>query len=83
MARFKIEKFVNGQHETTIRIPMIFVRAGAALLPKSAIDALAKEGFDVAEMLEAMKRGTAYTSSLDVCEQGVEKRIIVSVASAS
>lgn len=83
MARLKIEKFVNGQHESTIRIPTIFVRAGAALLPKSAIDALAKEGLDVAEMLEAMKRGTPYTSSLDVCEQGVEKRITVSLAGSS
>jgi len=83
MARLTIEKFVNGQHEKTIRIPTAVVKAGAALLPKSAIDALAEEGLNVADILEAMKRGTPYTASLDVCEQGVERRVTVSLAGAS
>jgi hypothetical protein len=79
MSKVKIEKFVDGRAEKTIKIPTRLISAGAALLPKSAITALASEGVDVCAILEAMKRKVSYTSSVDVCEHGINKRVVVSL----
>jgi hypothetical protein len=50
-----------------------------ALLLKSAIDALASEGFNVAEILDAMKQRRSCISSLNRCKRGMKKQIVVSI----
>jgi len=80
MTRLKIEKFVHGQHETTLSVPLFAVRALNAVLPSSALGALGMNGIDVAEILKAKRLGAGYSTTLDVCERGVTKRIVVSLA---
>jgi hypothetical protein len=80
MASVKIEKFVDGKHETSFRVPTFVLGMANSVLPKSALSSLANKGFHVQEILEAKQKRMAYTASVDVCEHGINKKIVVSLA---
>lgn len=80
MAKVKIDKFIDGKHETSISVPTIVLAIAGALLPKSALSSLANNGINVREIMQAKHRGTAYTASVDVCEHGISKKVVVSLA---
>jgi hypothetical protein len=49
-------------------------------LPESALRSLANNGINVREIMEARHKGNTYTASVDVCEHGISKKIVVSLA---
>ena len=79
MSKLQIEKFIDGKHETTIRVPTFLIGIAKTLLPESALVALTNRGITVQAIAEAKKRGVAYSASLDVCEHGIEKKVVVSL----
>ena len=79
MAKVKIEKFIDGQHETSFSVPIFVLRIAKTLLPESALSSLANHGIDVREILKAKDKGIAYAASADVCEHGISKKVVVSL----
>lgn len=79
MSKLQIEKFIDGKHETTIRVPTFLIGIAKTLLPESALVALANRGINVLAIAEAKKQGVTYSTSLDVCEHGIDKKIVVSL----
>lgn len=80
MANVKIEKFIDGKHETSFSVPTFVLGMAKSILPKSALSSLANKGFHVQEILEAKQKRIPYTASVDVCEHGINKKIVVSLA---
>ena len=80
MAKVKIEKFIDGKHETSISVPAFVLGIARTLLPESALSSLANNGINVREIMEAKHKGIAYMASVDVCERGVSKKVVVSLA---
>lgn len=79
MTKVQIEKFIDGKHETSFSVPPFFLRMASALLPESALGAMARHGINVREILDADARGIAYSATLDVREHGISKVIAVSL----
>ena len=71
MAKVKIEKFIDGKHETSFSVPAFVLGVAKTLLPESALSSLANSGINVREILEAKDKGIAYAASVDVREHGV------------
>ncbi|MDF3833398.1 hypothetical protein P3W85_10610 [Cupriavidus basilensis] len=80
MAKVKVEKFVDGKHETSFSVPTSVLRVANTLLPESALGSLAGIGLDVREILAATDKGMAYETSIDVREHGISKTVVVSLA---
>ena len=80
MAKVKIEKFIEGKHERSFSVPVFVLGIAETLLPESGLIALANNGINVREILEAKNKGIAYTASVDVCEHGISKKVVVSLA---
>jgi len=80
MAKVKIEKFIDGKHETSICVPAFVLGIARILLPESGLISLANNGINVREIMEAKNKGIAYTASVDVCEHGISKKVVVSLA---
>ncbi|PWJ78419.1 hypothetical protein C7441_11686 [Pseudaminobacter salicylatoxidans] len=80
MTRLRIEKFINGERETTVNVPLFAVRALNAVLPSSALGSLGMHGIDLSKILEAKRSGAAYSTTLDLHEHGVAKTVVVSLA---
>lgn len=80
MTKVKIEKFIDGKHETSFNVPIFVFDIARTLLPDSALISLAKSGINVREILAAKDRGIAYIASIDVREHGFCKKIVVSLA---
>lgn len=80
MAKVKIEKFIDGKHETSISVPAFVLGIARTLLPESALSSLASRGINVREILEAKHKRIPYTASVDVCEHGISKKVVVSLA---
>jgi hypothetical protein len=80
MVKVKIEKFIEGKHETSFSVPAFVLGAAKALLPESALTSLANKGINVREIMEAKHKGVAYTTSVNVREHGVSKKVVVSLA---
>jgi hypothetical protein len=80
MAKVKIDKFIDGKHETSFSIPAFVLGIAKTLLPESALSSLANSGINVREILEAKDKGIAYAASVDVCEHGINKKVVVSLA---
>lgn len=70
--KLRIEKFIDGKHETTIRVPTFLIGVAKTLLPESALVALAKRGIDVPAIAAAKSRGVAYSAAIDVREHGTK-----------
>lgn len=80
MSHLKIEKFIDNQHEKTIKIPFFLFRVASKLLPKKAIVALSAKGIDFDEILAADEQKIPYTSTIYVAEKSLNKRIVISLA---
>ena len=80
MAKVKIEKFIDGKHETSFSVPAFVLGMAKTLLPESALSSLANSGINVQEILEAKHKRIPYTASVDVCEHGINKKVVVSLA---
>ena len=80
MAKVKIEKFIDGQHETSFSVPVFILGIAKILLPESALSSLANSGINVREILEAKDKGITYAASVDVYEHGISKKVVVSLA---
>jgi hypothetical protein len=80
MAKVKIEKFIGGQRESSVSLPAFVLEIARKLLPESALSSLANSGINVREILEAKDKGIAYAASVDVCEHGINKKVVVSLA---
>lgn len=79
MSTLQIEKFIDGKHETTFSIPTFFMGIMQTLLPKSAIIALEKRGINLQAIADAKKQGTGYSTTLNVREKGIDKKIVMSL----
>lgn len=79
MAKVKIEKFVGEDYERSLRIPVQVLTIARMLLPRSALDSLARKGLDIREILDTARNGTGYTKTVYVREHGVSKKIVVSL----
>jgi len=79
MTRVKIEKFIDGEYETSFRVPAFVFGLAQTLLPESALNALAERGIHVRGILDAKARGIPYSAMFDVREHGVRKQISVSL----
>lgn len=80
MAKVTIEKSVDGKRETAFSFPACFLCIASSVLPQAALDALREKGLDVAQMLAASKRGTAYKVSVNVVEKGIRKTVVISLS---
>jgi hypothetical protein len=80
MAKVKIEKYIGGQRESAVSLPAFVLEIARKLLPESALSSLANSGINVREILEAKDKGIAYAASVDVCEHGINKKVVVSLA---
>lgn len=80
MVKVKVEKFIEGKHETSFSVPIFVVRAAKALMPKSALASLEDQGINIREIMEAKSKGIAYARSINVREHGVSKKVVVSLA---
>ena len=65
MAQVKIEKFIDGKHETSFSVPAFVLGLARTLLPESALSSLANSGINVQEILEAKKKQIPYIASID------------------
>jgi hypothetical protein len=79
MAKVKIEKFVDEEHERSLRLPVTVLAIAQTFLPRSALDSLARKGLDVREILDTARNGTGYSKTVYVREHGVSKKIVVSL----
>ncbi len=79
MAKVMVEKFVDGKRETQFSFPASFLGVASALLPRSALQALAQKGIDVPQMLSARKQGMPYTTTVNVVEKGIPKTVVISL----
>lgn len=80
MAQVKIDKFIDGKHETSFSVPAFVLGMFKTFLPESALNSLANSGINVREILEAKQKRIPYTASIDVCEHGINKTVVVSLA---
>ena len=80
MTKVKVEKFIDGKYETSFSVPAFVLRIARTLLPQSVLSSLANNGINVQEILEAKDKGVSYTASIDVCEHGISKKVVVSLA---
>lgn len=80
MAKVKIEKFIDGKHETSFNVPVFVLDIARALLPESALISMARRGINLREILDANDRGIAYAVSIEVRERGINKKILISLA---
>ncbi|MDP3427546.1 MAG: hypothetical protein Q8S17_09240 [Humidesulfovibrio sp.] len=80
MSTLHITKYAAGRRERTITVPASLVGMAKALLPEAALVALAAKGIDIRAIAGAMRQGAAYSTSLDVREHGVDKRVVVSLS---
>ena len=80
MVKVQIEKFIDGKHETSFSVPAFVLGMAKTLLPESALSSLANSGINVREILEAKHKRIPYTASVDVCEHGINKKVVVSLA---
>ncbi len=53
MVKVKIEKFIDGKHETSFSVPAFVLGMAKTLLPESALSSLANKGINVQEIFEA------------------------------
>ncbi len=79
MVNLKVQKFVDGERETSFSVPAFILRIANAILPGAALDALGKRGLNVRQLVEAKRTGSSYTATLCVRERGVEKKVVVSL----
>ncbi len=79
MGTLQIEKFIDGKHETTFSIPTFLIRIVQTLLPQSAIIALEKRGINLQAIADAKKQGVSYSTTLNVREKGIDKKIVISL----
>ena len=80
MLKVKIEKFIDGKHETSFSVPTFILGMARTLLPESALSSLADNGINVRKIMEAKHKRIPYTASVDVCEHGINKTVVVSLA---
>lgn len=79
MASVKIEKFVDGEHEKSLHVPVFVLAIARRLLFGSALESLARGGVDLQEILEAKQKGASYAKTVYVREHGVSKKIVISL----
>lgn len=79
MANIRIDKSINGEHETSLSVPTFVLGIAKSLLPQSALSVMAGHGINVQEILDAKARGVAYTGTVEVREHGISKQIAVSL----
>ena len=80
MVKVKIEKFIDGKYETSFSIPAFVLDIAKTLLPETALSSLANKGINVREILEAKHKRIPYTTSVNVSEHGISKKVVVSLA---
>ncbi|WED68841.2 hypothetical protein PJ912_00330 [Pectobacterium colocasium] len=79
MSKINVEKFVAGTLEKSFDVPAFAVNILAQLLPAFAMSELAERGIDILAIIGANKLGTPYSSSIEVVEDGVQKKVVISV----
>lgn len=79
MKYLKIEKFIDNQHETTIKIPFFIFRIFIKFLPKKTIVELSAKGIHLDEILAAYAQKIPYACTSYVSENKIKKRIVISL----
>ncbi|WP_026431759.1 hypothetical protein [Paracidovorax oryzae] len=79
MPRLTVEKYVAGTLERSFEVPCLLVRVAAWVLPSSALTRLKDRGMDVHAILRAWRSGSPYASSMEVIEDGVQKKVCLLV----
>jgi len=79
MKTLKIEKFINDQHESTTNVPAALVDLLSFILPKSGVSELQQHGIDLPALVRACKDGTKYTRTIEVKEETIDKKVIISI----
>lgn len=80
MSHLQIEKFIDNQHEKTIKIPFFLFRAPTKLFPKKAVAELVEKGINFNEILAARAQNIPYSKTIYVAEKNISKRIVISLA---
>ncbi|XDF33371.1 hypothetical protein RBH89_14255 [Paracidovorax avenae] len=80
MPRITVEKHVAGTLERSFEVPALLVRVAARVLPASALTRLKDRGMDIQAILQAWKSGSPYASSMEVTEDGVQKKVCLRVS---
>lgn len=79
MATVRIEKYIGEAFETGFTVPAFAFAVGHKLLPETVLKDLAKGGVDVEQILAARKQGLPWSTTVEVCEHGVDKRVVVTL----
>ncbi|WP_129212774.1 hypothetical protein [Crenobacter cavernae] len=80
MTSLIIDIFENDKREVTFKIPLLVIRVAAKLIPTKAKQALASEGININEIIEAAKSGEVTGTLLEVLDHKDNERIVISVA---
>ena len=79
MKTIKIQKYVNDQHDKTMKVPVALVDALSLILPQSGVIELEKHGIDLPALQLAIKNNTQYSKIIEAREGNILKKIIISV----
>ena len=79
MSKLRIVKFIGSERDSSFTVPGPLIAVVVRLLPRAALTSLADRGIDLAAIAAALRSGNAYSSSVQVREQGVEKTVLASI----
>ena len=79
MKTIAIQKFIDGRHEKTTKVPAALVDVLSFILPQSGIGELQKHEIDLPAIERACKEDGTYSKTIEVKEGNVLKKVIISV----
>lgn len=79
MKYLKIEKFIENKLDKTINIPFFIFRMAVSLFPQKALKELGLKGIDFEKMIAAYKEKIPFSSTVEVREKKIYKRIVFSL----
>ena len=81
MADLKIRVFEgsDSQPKTTVTVPGAVLKTASKLIPKQAMDALQKQGIDIAELVNLSERPDARGTLVEVEEHKKHERVVIAL----
>ena len=79
MTKLVIEKYIDGQFEKKMNVPLPLVRIAARILPNAALSQLKAKGIDLPAFCAAGRMGQPYEAVLDVREKSQDKKVVISL----
>lgn len=79
MKKITVEKYIDGELKEKKTIPAVIVSILNKLLPSYGIDSLKSYGFNLDEIIQASKNNATYKVEKDIKEDGVIKRIVITI----